>query len=449
MRKKIELYQDMFCQYSTHEYSNELKKIAEILEKHNEILDWVHEDLTQGKKDSYKGAVGMTSEMVLRAAILKQQKMWTYKELEFHLADSQSGRAFVRLSYGIYYSDSTLQENIKKISSQTWERINRILIKYAAKNKLEKGRTVRVDSTVVETNIHKPTDSSLIFDCIRVLSRLVGHLKELNQDKKINIPRLKFSSQLAKNMAISILNAKNQEKREEIYKELIVRSGDDYYQIDTYIKIAKSIGEDNKILGIIAELEHVKDYFEPILAQTISRIVDHETVPAQVKVISLFEEHSDVIVKSRREVEFGHKIFFTTGKSNLILDCQIELGNPSDSNKFMDLIKIQNEIFGRVPRQVSADGGFASQENVINAQVNGVKDVCFAKRCGLSILDMVKSSWVYNKLKNFRAGIESNISALKRGFGLDRANWKGLPGYKSYIWSSVVACNLTILANKI
>jgi IS5 family transposase len=375
--------------------------------------------------------------------------MWTYKELEFHLADSQSGRAFVRLSYGIYYSDSTLQENIKKISSQTWEKINRILIKYAAENKLEKGRTVRVDSTVVETNIHKPTDSSLIFDCIRVLSKLVGNLKALNQDTKIIIPRLKFSSQLAKNMTISILNAKNQEKREEIYKELIVRAGDNFYQIDTYIQIAKSIGEDNTILKIIAELEHIKDYFEPILAQTIARIVDHESVPAPEKIISLFEEHSDVIVKSRREVEFGHKIFFTTGKSNLILDCQIALGNPSDSNKFMDLIKIQNEIFGRVPRQVSADGGFASQENVINAQVNGVKDVCFAKRCGLSILDMVKSSWVYNKLKKFRAGIESNISALKRGFGLDRANWKGLLGYKSYIWSAVVACNLTILANKL
>ena len=235
----------------------------------------------------------------------------------------------------------------------------------------------------------------------------------------------------------------------QIYKELILRAGDNFYQIDTYIKIAKSLKEDNKILKIIAELENIKSYFETILAQTIPRIVDHESVPAQEKIISLFEEHTDVIFKSRREVEFWHKIFFTTGKSNLILDCQIELGNPADSSKFIDLINAQEDIYGRVPLQKSADGGFSSKDNVQKAKDLGVRDVCFSKRCGLEILDMVKSSLVFDKLKRFRAGIESNISALKRVFGLDRANWKGLLGYKSYIWSSVVACNLTILANKL
>ena len=419
------------------------------MDKHLEILDWVHEDLTDGKREGLKGACGITSEMVFRAAILKQQRIWSYKELEFHLADSKSCRAFVRVPYNISYSDSTLQENIKKISSQTWEKTNIILIKYAAEHKVEQGRTVRVDSTVVETNIHKPTDSSLIFDCISSLSRIVGQLKELNKDKKIIIPRLKFSSQLAKNMRNSILNTKAQEKREKIYKELITRAGDDYYQIDIYIEIAKSFKMNDKNLKLIAELEYIKDYLESILAQTISRIVCHKNVPASEKVLSLFEGHTDVIVKGRREVEYGHKIFFTTGKSNLILDCQIEMGNPADSSKFIDLVNTQKEIYGRVPRQATADGGFASHNNVLQAKEAGVKDICFAKRCGLSILEMVKSSWVYNKLKKIRAGIESNISALKRGFGLDRANWKSLPGYKSYIWSAIVACNLTILANKI
>lgn len=449
MRKKIELYPDLFCQYSIHEYSDELKKISAILEQHEEILDWVHEDLTQGKMVSFKGATGMSSEMVLRSAILKQQRQWTYKELEFHLADSQSGRAFVKLPYGIYYSDSTLQENIKKISCQTWEKINRILIKYAAKNGFEKGRTVRVDSTVVETNIHRPTDSSLIYDCIRVISRNVFQLNGLNKNNQLQIPKLKFSCKLAKKKFLSILNTNDQGKREDIYKDLILKSGDDYYQINKYIEIAKSFEKSKKSLKIIEQLEHVKIHLEPILAQTISRIVDHKVVLSEEKVVSLFEEHTDVIVKSRREVEFGHKIFLTTGKSNLILDCQIENGNPSDAIKFMDLVNTQNEIYERVPRQISGDGGFSSQDNVLRAKELGVKDVCFTKRCRLSILDMVKSSYVYNKLKKFRAGIESNISALKRGFGLDRANWKGFSGYKSYIWSAIVSCNLTILANKL
>jgi len=449
MRKKIELYPDLFCQYSSHKYSEELKKISAILEQHEEILDLVHEDLINGKMVSFKGAKGMSSEMILRAAILKQQRQWTYEELEFHLADSQSGRAFVKLPFGIYYSDSTLQENIKKISFQTWEKINQILIKYAAKNGLEKGRTVRVDSTVVETNIHRPTDSSLIYDCIRVLSRNIFQLNELNKNKQFQIPRLKFSRKHIKNMVLSILNTNDQENREEIYRNLIVNSGDNYYQIDSYIEIAKSFEESKNTLKIIKQLEHIKAYLEPILAQTISRIVDHKNVHSEEKVVSLFEEHTDVIVKSRREVEFGHKIFITTGKSNLVLDCQIEQGNPSDAIKFIDLVNTQKEIYKRVPRQISADGGFSSQDNVLKAKESGVKDVCFTKRCKLKILEMVKSSYVYNKLKRFRAGIESNISALKRGFGLDRANWKGLSGYKSYIWSAIVSCNLTILANKL
>jgi len=117
-------------------------------------------------------------------------------------------------------------------------------------------------------------------------------------------------------------------------------------------------------------------------------------------------------VKSRRKVEFGHKIFLTTGKKNLVLDCQIELGNPSDAIKFIDLLNKQKEIYLRVPLQVSGDGGFSSQDNILQAKRLGVKDICFTKRCRLSIKEMVKSSYVYNKLKKFRAGIESNISAL-------------------------------------
>jgi len=113
---------------------------------------------------------------------------------------------------------------------------------------------------------------------------------------------------------------------------------------------------------------------------------------------------------------------------------------------FTPLVKDQIDIFGRPPRQISADGGFASKENVTNAKGLGVKDVCFSKRCGLKIRDMVKSEWVFQKLRNFRAGIEANISVLKRAFGLTRTNWRGKQGFIAYVKSCVVAYNLTILA---
>ena len=104
------------------------------------------------------------------------------------------------------------------------------------------------------------------------------------------------------------------------------------------------------------------------------------------------------------------------------------------------------EQYGRMPRQITADGGFASKDNLVFAKENGVKDAVFAKKRGLSILDMAKSSWVYKKLRNFRAGIEAGISTLKRAFGLDRCTWSGWEGFKRYVWSSIVSYNLLVIA---
>ena len=130
----------------------------------------------------------------------------------------------------------------------------------------------------------------------------------------------------------------------------------------------------------------------------------------------------------------------------MILDCLVVRGNPADSDLFMPMVARQKEIYGRVPRQVAADGGFASKANLAQAKKEGVKDVSFAKKRGLAVLDMVKSAWVYRKLRNFRAGIEAGISVLKRSFGLDRCTWKGWAGFQRYVWSSVVSYNLRVLA---
>jgi IS5 family transposase len=163
-------------------------------------------------------------------------------------------------------------------------------------------------------------------------------------------------------------------------------------------------------------------------------------------VVSFFEDHTDIIVKKRRETEFGHKIFLTGGVSTMILDCLILRGNPADSEQYIPVLERLKESQGRMPRQVSADGGFASKDNLAYAKGNGVKDAVFAKKRGLSVLDMAKSTWVYKVLRNFRAGIEAGISTLKRAFGLDRCTWKGWEGFGRYVWSSIVSYNLLVLA---
>lgn len=130
----------------------------------------------------------------------------------------------------------------------------------------------------------------------------------------------------------------------------------------------------------------------------------------------------------------------------MVLDVVIEEGNPADTDRLLLMLERHEEIYDKVPRQVAADGGYASGANLEAAKAMGVGDMAFNRKRGLEIEDMAKSSWVYRKLKNFRAGIEGNISCLKRAYGLGRCSWKGLDHFKSYIWSSVAAYNLTLMA---
>jgi len=193
------------------------------------------------------------------------------------------------------------------------------------------------------------------------------------------------------------------------------------------------------------KLERALMIFGRVIDQTERRVIRGEKVCASEKVVSFFEHHTDIIEKGGREPCYGHKVYLAGGRSGLILDCRVVRGNPRDSSLFSELICRQGGFYGRAPRQVAADGGFASVDNLRWAKGQGIKDVMFSKRRGLSVLDMVKSHWVYRRLRNFRAGIEASISWLKRIFGLARCTWKGWKSFQQYVWSAVVSCNLHVL----
>jgi IS5 family transposase len=195
-----------------------------------------------------------------------------------------------------------------------------------------------------------------------------------------------------------------------------------------------------------AALAHYRPLIEQIIAQTERRVLRGESVPAGEKIVSLFEPHADIIVKGGRDVEYGHKLNLTAGKSGLILNVMIEAGNPPDSERFLPMLERHIAFYGRAPRQAAADGGYANGRNLQQAKALGVRDMAFHKKTGLRIEDMVRSRWVYRKLRNFRAGIEAGISCLKRAYGLGRCTWRGLDHFRAYVWSSVLAYNLTLLA---
>lgn len=447
MREKKLDQMSIFYTMSGNKVARELSAISRIVDDNPEVLDLVYGDLVRDSRTD-TGRVGMTAEQVLRCTILKQYRNMTYEELSFHLEDSQAFRSFARLNPTQSFGGSTLQENIKSVSVGTWEKIHNIFVRHAVSKDMEKGRKVRLDSTTVDTDIHYPLDSVLLQDGVRIITRWLIEGKRLRP-----VPGYTFADhrRVMKKRVMKIRNSRSKKVKKEAYVDLL-RYADRVrgYAIEAmevlYAFVSEHV-EDALSARVLAEkLQRAVMILDRVIDQTERRVIDGEKVPASEKIVSFFEDHTDIIVKDRRETRFGHKVFLAGGVSGMILDCSIARGNPADSDMFPLMIKRQKEIYGRVPRQVAADGGFASVDNLRDAKGHGVKDVCFSKKRGISVLDMVKSNWVYKRLRNFRAGIEANISVLKRSYGLYRCNWQGWAGFQQYVWSSVVSYNLLVMA---
>ena len=445
MREKQQKQMPLMPQITDHAQSKELQAISNIINANPTICEHILQDLNRGKNVAHrKGAHGMSAEQVLRSAIVKILFGFTYEQLAFHLVDSQSLSWFCRIGIADKgFKKSALNKNIKAISAQTWEMINTELLGHAKDENIEKGRKVRIDCTCVESNVHYPTDSNLLWDCVRVLTRLL----ERCRDAGIKIPGVHNHSRVAKRRMLAILNAKRKKQRKAAYVDLIKTTGKVVGYAKRAVETIKAMpGADLQVVAICVQIDHYVQLAEKVIDQTVRRVVHGEKVDACDKVASIFEPHTDIIVKDRRDTHFGHKICLTGGASNLILDCLVLEGNPADTDLAIPMLDRQEQIYGRYPLKASFDGGFASKDNLKQAKSLPVKDVCFAKKRGLKETDMCRSQYVYRSLRRFRAGIESGISWLKRCLGLTRCNWKGWDSFKSYVWSSIVAANLLTIA---
>tara|TARA_B100000809_G_scaffold260161_1_gene306565 strand:- start:315 stop:1004 length:690 start_codon:yes stop_codon:yes gene_type:complete len=196
----------------------------------------------------------------------------------------------------------------------------------------------------------------------------------------------------------------------------------------------------------IKKVEHFKDLALKVVDQTDRRVIQKEKVLSSEKIVSIFEEHTDIIVKGFRDVTYGHKINLSTECHGFITYLSIENGNTADSEMFLPVLDYHQESLNYLPNATVADGGYASQKNVMEGREMGIKNVVFNKPVGISLHEMGVKKKTFKKLKNFRAGVEGNISELKRAFGAGKVMWKNLDGFEAYVWSSVLSYNLTRLA---
>jgi len=445
MREKWQKQMPLMAHILDHPQSQELEVISSIIDANATICQHIWQDLIAGKSESQRaGAKGMSADQVLRCIVVKTLFEFTYEELAFHIVDSNSLRWFCRIGIADEgFKKSALNRNIKAITEQSWQMIHRDILGYAQRENIEKGRSVRTDCTCVESNIHKPRDSSQLCDCVRVLTRLIERSRD---DFGLKVPGFHNHNRRAKRRMLAILNAKNRAQRKTAYADLLKVTGQVLGYAHKAVEMIKRTFVDPTAFALFDDLGHYADLTERVISQTERRIMLGQSVAAHEKVLSIFEEHTDVIVKDRRDPIYGHKICLTGGASNLILDCVIFRGNPADTDLAIPMLDRQKEIFGRYPLKVCFDGGFTSKENLEQAKERKIKDICFAKKRGLEETDMCRSEYVYHRLRRFRAGIESGISWLKRCMGLTRCTWKGWESFKSYVWSSIVAANLLTIA---
>jgi IS5 family transposase len=440
MRQERTVQASIFDLFAGHEIGRELEAMSQWLDEQRQLLGVVAGDLRRhGVKET--GREGLPAEAVLRCALLKQHRQLSYQELAFHLEDSASFRAFARLPWGWSPKKSVLHKTISVIRASTWEAINEVLLSSARREKVESGSVIRVDSTVTAALIHEPSDSSLLWDAVRVMARLLRQADKLGDGAFCWHDHCRA----AKKRAREIKYGRGRPKRVQHYRELlkITRATLGYLSQAAERLIAMV---DVDVVVWQAEVRHYRPLIEQIVAQTERRVLAGEAVPAAEKLVSLFEPHADIVVKGGRDVQYGHKLNLTTGRSGMVLDLVIEAGNPADSERFLPMLQRHIDRYGEPPRQAAADGGYASRANLTQAKALGVVDMAFHKKCRLRIEDMVKSRWVYRKLRNFRAGIEAGISCLKRAYGLDRCTWRGLDHFRTYVWSSVFAYNLALFA---
>ena len=442
MRKKQQNQMPLMITSIDHPRAKELERISKFLDRNPIISEMVWQDLTRDVENHQRGAHGISAEQVLRAAIVKQTEGFSYEDLAFHIMDSRCYRTFCRIGVTHKgFKKSALAAAIKTISAKTWEAINRIITAYAEDKKIEKGREVRIDCTVISSNIHEPSDSKLLWDAIRVMTRILNQLKESEKGLQFY-----FSdhTRRAKRRMLAIHHARSKKVRKRLYQDLIKVT----QKTLNYAKNVTPLGPQFALpsLSLLDDLKEMIALTEQVMDQTIRRVFHGKQVPADQKVVSLFEPHTDIIKKDHRETFYGHKVCLSVGRSNLITDCVILKGNPADSTLVEKMLNRHDQVYGRYPLKVALDGGFSSKDNLQFAKSNHVKDVCFAKKRGMKVEQMCRSDYVYKRLRRFRAGIESAISWLKRCFGLDRCTWRSLPSFHSYVWASIVSANLLTLA---
>jgi IS5 family transposase len=427
----MKLFEELKLKFEKPDWarSPEFGVIDTILEMHSDIFLLFKDDIMRKSSDNQFGRGDVpTVEQIVRAAIYKEMKGLDYRELAFAQIDSRICANFIKLDMRKPYSFQMYQSYISRIKPETLQKVLYRINRIAIGEGYEGVEQLCQDTTVVHSNIHHPTNNSLVWDCIKESHRLLGHLqKEITDLNYIDYTKGAKKTYFALNVT------KKEEARYGLFCIQLIRFTKVINQLSNVVK--KNFGN-WKAAIIQIQMDSLLKLMYQVHEMTHELQIEGNQVPNEKKLFSIYELHTDIIVKGQREVEFGHKVSLATGSSNLILDCQVLKGNPGDKTLYQGVINRVVQAYGRVPRDSAADGGYATLDNLNFAKKMKIRNIVFNKVVG-SLQNQVTSQNMETRLKKWRSSIEAVISNLKRGFNLERCNWKGWGTFSS---QSIVEC---------
>lgn len=435
-----------------------LRRISDFLDAHPELSQWVQGDLQRGLKRPHTGRRGLSGEQVLRALLLWRIKNWRYRELCNRIADGYTLRQFTRVGAGPVPKADAFQRSFSRVRPDTIRQINDAVIRAAVGLKLEDGAQLRVDTTVVESDIHYPSDSMLLWDGIRTISRLVlEHLEPQLAGVAAGFPdrRRRARRRMQELARMHDRLGKRQRSFRRKYRDLLTVAAEVAARATAVIEQVRrrpARGSLDQLLldALGQQLRHYTTLTERVIDQTRRRIFAGETVPAEQKLYSLFEPHTDLIKrgKARKPVEFGHKVFLAESRVGLITDYRVLRGNPPDSDQVAGSLDHHQQLFARAPKLYAADRGFDHPAARALCQSTGVVELCVPQRGGK--LSPARAATQHSRRfkagQRYRAGIEGTISVLLRGRGMRRCLLHGPLRFELLVGASVLAANLLRLA---
>jgi len=429
-----------------NEYRAKYKLTSQLIDDKPQLVSFVHQDLAKMLSKSNNGRKSeYTSEQILRSLIVMFVEQDSYRKVIVRIENSEFLRGFVGLGIKPMMDYSFLNKAFAILSDRTWKTMNKVLAQYAKQQEKISSEKLRLDTTVYETNIHYPTDSSLLWDSFRTLARL---LQQIQQELPHLPLKHRFHVDKVKKLFLFITrngSSNNKSKKRKVkstYRKLIAR-------VNWIVEVARNALRVLHRAGYDAELlVHYIPIAEKIINQSEQRVFQGVKLAADEKIYSLFEEHTELLKRGKagKPIEFGHKVLIAQTGEKFIHHYQVFPKRQEDKELLEPTLKAHKQLFGTGPDVLATDKGFYENMKQILKLEKNITTVSICKK-GRRNQDEYEreSTEEFKDGQRFRAGCEGSISVLKRVFNLGRCLFKGFKNYAASVGCAVFCHNLVLL----